>query len=413
MSDDLRELLRSAVPEPPVVPDRATGARVRYRRARRRTALAASAATVVAVASLAVVPGMVADDDPSPAPAPSPPAGGCPAPDTPADGADELPDDPTSVRLCPGTATDFDAPEDALLGAAAQTVVALVDTQPLAEDESGCGPGSAYLLVFAYPDGDTQVVRAAEGCRHLQVGDTLREDADAALSKLVQELHEQRRAADPPEGLAVRPACDAVTSPFAGISPIVVATLCGPSLGSGAPVPPADLRVLLDDATPEAHAEPIPPGLDGLEMTGATQWGDVQRLTVGRDWWPGLEAQEVLGRLVAESGTPDAVVDESSTPTEVVAAYVGRLNAGDPAGADALWMSLVSVPQSPHTASYVGADVRKVRSLPSVSAWQDATAVTTRYREVRRDGTEAGYRTVVFLLGRDENGALRIVSMGR
>lgn len=408
--NDLRELLHAAVPEPPAVPDRADAARDLHRRQRRRTTYAVTAATAAVVAVLALVPALLSSDDPArPEPAPAP-AEGCPPPGSPADGADKLRDDPVEVRLCPGTSTSFDAPLDALV-TNTQTVVALANTQPGATGDAGCGPGNAYLLVFAYADWHRQVVPVAEDCGLLRLGDTLRENGDAAVAKYLEHLREQRAATEPPPGLATAPDCGttpAEVSPIGRPAEMVTGVLCSGALSI--PVPAADLAVLLDDAVPEEHGSPDPPD---VTLVGTTAWGDTTMATAGTDWWPGPEALQVLDRLVAEAGTPDATLDSSSTPAEVVSAYVGRLNAGDAAGADALWMSLVPIPQTPHTASYVGADIRKVRSMPFVSAWRDATAVTTRYREVLRDGSGADYRTVVFVLGRDENGAFRIVSMGR
>lgn len=412
MTDELRDLLHAAVPEPPAAPDRATGARERHRRQRRRRTYAAATVAATVVAVLAAVPALLSGDDSTPSPAPPVPSEGCPAPDTPADGADRLPDDPVSIRLCPGTAVAFDAPEDALVGAAAQTVVALANTQATAADTAACDDGNAYLLRFLYPDGHAQVVTVAPGCGHLRIGSTLHEDGDAALAKFLQELHEQRRATDPPDGLAVRPGCDVgpeETSPLGG-HPVALATLC--TARSSVPVTERELRVLQDDVRPEGSGPPIPPELVGVAMVGSTEWGDLERFTVGTDWWPGPEARRVLDRLVDAAGDPELRTDASATPEEVVAAFVGLLNVDDSAHAMALWMSQVRMTEPPTVYAY-GAEVLDVRPLPTVSAWPDATAVTTRWRQAWEGRVDIEERRVVFMLGRDENGAFRIVSMGR
>ena len=92
-----------------------------------------------------------------------------------------------------------------------------------------------------------------------------------------------------------------------------------------------------------------------------------------------------------------------------MAAYVDHLDDGNRAEASALWMSLVPV-RLPAGYTRIDYKVEDVRLLRKISAYRDATAVTALYREVVRDA-DLPYRRATFILGRDEHGAFRIVSV--
>lgn len=179
------------------------------------------------------------------------------------------------------------------------------------------------------------------------------------------------------------------------------------------PVGLGQLAILLRDRRRGALPD-HPPGGPSLTLTGMTpQGGQVAAQLDDPGWILGGRSLQIVDELIAEAGDPTVPIDADSTPAEVLAAYAGRLNAGDRVGATALWASRVAVPALPAPDAYIGVNVHKVRPLPFVSSWRDAVAVTTHYRELPSGpGLDIGYYEVVFRLGRDEQGIFRILSAG-
>jgi hypothetical protein len=318
MTDELRELLHAAVPEPPAAPDRASGARERHRRTRRRTTVAAVAGAV-AVVVVAALPALVSDaeDRPQPdvvAPSPTPSAVRpgdflCPDPRAVADRT-TVPHGAIAVRLCEGKGIPVHVPADALV-TQVDALADVVNRQPPKEPTPGCqldlGPG--YLLAFQYADGAVLPVSGElYGCQDLTVGTQVREHPEVPLDAFRRSLRAQRAAA----------------------------------------------------------------------------------------------------------ALPVETLDAAATPSDVVTAYVRRLAVGDDAGADALWISLVPVPSEPPFDPRAPFEITDVKRLRFVSAWRDAVAVTVRHElPSPAYGEDTSYGEVVFTLGRDENGAFRIVHVRR
>ncbi len=440
--DWLRDGLRDAVPPPPPAPTRAEGVRARVA-SRRRTATVASVAAAAAVVAAVAVPFSVAGDSQTTPPVSTPtpttaasldPAGfGCPPPATMPTGPESLPEGAVAVRLCDGPGMGFDEPADALVSGVDE-LVEVVNTQPIRKDNGGgctLDLGRGYLLAFAYPDGEVQVVSGElYGCRQLVVGGTVRDNPERPWQRFIDLLREQRRTATPPAEPGVLPSCSSPDlSPVGWPDEMVSAVLCaryetatehGPQQ---VVVPDADLALLMEDRETRRQEAASPPDEceqpADLQLVGATAWGDLTSTYLwcglwsderGHYWTPGPEALGVLDRLVAEAGSPSATVDAGSSAEEVVAAYVDLLNAGDRDGARALLHRLAQV-ELPTSFARIDFKVEGVREVRYISAYGDATAVTALYREVPTDGSWVDYREATFLVGRDEDGQFRIVNL--
>jgi hypothetical protein len=175
------------------------------------------------------------------------------------------------------------------------------------------------------------------------------------------------------------------------------------------PVPDDDLPVLLADWVRSDHPlrDQVPP----LMLVGRTAWGDqTARYLVSDDTWaPTPAARAVLDQLIAEADPPAPTIDETSTASDVLAAYVDLLNAGDRSAAAALWHPMAGGPQLPPPGAHIDYQVEEVRRLRFVSAWWDATWVRVRYREQVRN-RDAPYRQAIFTFGRNQRGVFRIAS---
>jgi hypothetical protein len=448
--DWLRDGLRDAVPPPPPAPTRAEGVRTRVA-SRRRTATIASVAAAAAVVAAVAVPFSVAGDSQTTPPvstptptttpttaSPEPDAVACPPPTTEPTGPKSLPTGAVAVRLCDGPGMGFDEPPDALVSGV-DALVEVVNTQPIRMDNGGgctADLGRGYLLAFAYPDGEVQVVSGElYGCHELVVGGTVRDNPERPWQRFIDLLREQRAAGTPSRSITV-PACadtqldDATgTSVVGDPADMKAAVLCvryqtatkHPALQID--VPAADLAVLLADRAARAHpAEPVGdcgPTTPSWQLVGRTAWGDLTMIDAwcgqwsdyrGHYWDPGAEAQAVIDHLVEEAGSPLPTVDAGSTAEEVVAAYVDFLNAGDRDGARALLHRLAQV-ELPTSYSRIDFTVEGARPLRFISAYGEATAVTALYREVPTDGSWVDYREARFVVGRDEDGQFRIVNV--
>lgn len=329
----LREGLAGAVPEPPVAPDRADGARAKARRARRTTTAVVGgvAASVLLVAGAVAVlggdepgDGHVANDGPaSPYDAPA-----CPASPVDAraqDGPGEIPDGATSVRLCAGNGNPIEVPLDALVTGVDEVAAAVNGLGPASPDQ-GCtmelGPG--YQLDFAYPDG-SRVVASGElyGCRPVVVHGVERTGADVPWERFIDLLRAQRDQWWPlpqsPDLDASRIDCTALpASPTLGRpQELSIAGLC---VGDGTPavIMPDEVDLLIGDMATHttkdagyvdcASSPPYP------RIVGLTYWGD--RVEIRSDcgdswfvvddvtnsvWQPGPEAAAIIDRLVGEA----------------------------------------------------------------------------------------------------------------
>jgi hypothetical protein len=451
VNDDqwLRDNLSASVPDPPAAPGRADAARRRARTARRRTAAVIATACAVAVVAVAAPMALGGSGSPEPAtsvpttdvPTPGPAAVACPAPPesgTKPTGPGTLPEGAVSVRLCQGMGPTFQPPADALV-TGADELVGLVNEQPRTPPPSGCnldlGPG--YLLAFAYPDGSVRTATGElYGCHQLTVGSVTRANPELPWERFAELLRAQRRTESPPDDLTVSPNCgDTDIADGPGLSPVgrpdemTAAVLCVRyQTATEQPtrevtIPTDDLAVLLADRTARAHPVPppgdCPPNTPDWTIVGVSAWGDLTTTwtwcgawsdEAGHYWRPGADAQRILDRLVAEAGRPVPEVDAQSSASEVVAAYVDLLNAGDRDGAVALWHPVTGPPELPTTSSHIDYKEEGVKKFPQISAWWDATQVTALYREQIRDAY-VPYRQVVFTVGRDEQGIFRIVGM--
>jgi len=231
----LREGLASAVPEPPINPDRAQAAERLARRRRRTTALAVAgtAAAVVAGAVLATTLSTGDGDDPDLADDPTtaapavivdcPPAkakGGVvqgteidqPDPDAP----DAVPEGATSARLCQGPGTTFRAPDDPLVTDVGDLVAAINALEPTGEPEvctMDMGPG--FRIAFGYDDSSTFIVSGQlYGCHTLVVGSGYRADPEAAQQAFL-DLLEDQQAEQPRETKPTSTGAGPVTCPDA------------------------------------------------------------------------------------------------------------------------------------------------------------------------------------------------------
>ncbi|MFC6342230.1 hypothetical protein ACFP8W_09595, partial [Nocardioides hankookensis] len=341
-----------------------------------------------------------------------------------------------AVHLCQGTGAGFDTPSDAMV-TDVDELADVVNQQTPQAPPKGCelDLGIGYLLAFEYADGRIVPVGGdLYGCHELRVGTSTRAHPERPWSRFIALLRAQRaqRARLAPQ-LRARPACGdqqsdsgTGTSPVARPDEMMVATLCvsyeteTDHDPQGVPVSADDLAVLLADRAD--HHEPVsndecPVDTPSWVLVGTTRWGDL----VTADGWcgiwndgrgiggpPGPEAQRVLDRLVRHTGRPVPAVDASSTAEQVVAAYVDMLDADLRDEALALWHPL-GTPDLPVGYGHVDAKVESTRALRSISAYDDATAVTALYREVPPDGAYTDYREAVFTLGRDDQGVLRIV----
>lgn len=424
MTDEQRlsDALHQIVPTPPERPERAPAVEERVRRHRRRTGVATVLVAAAVVAAAVAVPvtlsrgdGPGTDAEPAATPEIS-----CPAtPDEEPSGPGTLPGGATAVRLCSGPGVPFDAPDDALT-TGVEDLVDLVNAQPERDGQPMCTMdlGRDYALVFGYPDGTTRTVTGQlYGCHDLQVGSVTRTNPEAPFELFVRSLRDQRAALEPPADAASTPVCGTDDtmgdgSPVARPEEMVVGTLCVLHESKGADevvpveVPEEDLALLLTDGHVSGGGFP---GGPTLVLVGKSAWGDVTSRLLSAGWTPGPEAQAVLDDLIAQTEPPAPRLDAGSSAAEVVAAYVDLLNRGDRAEASALWQSQVPV-RLP--AGYLRVDwfLLDVRPLPRISAWRDATAVVGVYREVVRDASPPT-REATFTLGRDENGAFRIVGV--
>jgi hypothetical protein len=109
--------------------------------------------------------------------------------------------------------------------------------------------------------------------------------------------------------------------------------------------------------------------------------------------------------------TPTGELDAEASAEEVVAAYVGLLNEHDRDAASALVDGFGPQPRVPASYSRIDFDVERVRRIRFISSIWDATAVIGRYRVIPEDGTCVDYRRAIFMVGRDEARAFRIVSL--
>lgn len=339
MSDEkwLRDGLASAVPEPPVNPERAHAAERLARRRRRTTALAV-VGTAGAVAAAAVLTAVLAsgggdpDRDEDVAGDPAATAVACPpikvrdgqavgsAIDEPdPDAPEAVPEGATSARLCQGPGMTFQAPGDALVTDVDELVAAVNDLEP-AEAPGVCtmdlGPG--YRIAFGYDDGSTFVVSGQlYGCRTLVVGSGYRADPEAAQAAFLALLEEQGGAEEPSQIEPGDLTCEEpATATAAAVEDLTTAILCitDDRGSSSAPIDAADLDLLVDDiATHQttgvlrcAAAAPYP-FIVGADDSGnrvtipsecATSWW---RLPNGMAWTPSEEATAILDRLVSEA----------------------------------------------------------------------------------------------------------------
>ncbi|GAB3199441.1 hypothetical protein GCM10027062_16110 [Nocardioides hungaricus] len=431
MTDERRlsETLHRIVPTPPDRPERRTAVAERVRRHRRRTAattVAVAAVVVGAVVGAAVaVPAALsgADGDADPvATTPTTQASEltCPPTDQRPTGPGTLPAGATAVRLCQGPGTPFDAPADALT-TDVDRVVELVNAQPELERGTGCELdfGTGYQLAFAYEGGETRTVAGRlYGCRDLQVGSVTRTNPEAPYRLFVRLLRAQRATLDPPDTPGTTPSCElGGTSPVARPGEMTTAVLCvryqTVSELDPLPVPvsPDDLRVLLTDRVPAPPNGPYNPDAPTLLLVGETAWGDrVYRIMSdpGR-LGPGPDARRILDRLVAEAGTPRPTVDESSSPSEVVAAYVDLLDVGDRTGAAALWSGPADLPE---LYSEIGYKEERMRFIRTTAPGQVVAEVVALYREQVRDAYTP-YRRATFRLVLERGGyRIREIKVG-
>jgi hypothetical protein len=383
------------------------------------------------VACVAVVPAILTDGKPgtthpttpSPSPTPSVADISCPPPDEPTHGPGTVLEGAVAVRLCQGRGAEFDVPDDALSTDVAR-VAAAINRQPAGPAPLTCDAdlGRGYQLVFGYSDGHTQNVSGElYGCHTLTVGGSYRTDSAKPFNTFVELLRDQRATSDPPADAASPPQCGA--GGLARLSPVgqpeemVAATLCvtyhavTDQRPQPAPVNAKQLEVLLHDRVPGA---PPPYDVDrpALLLVGETAWRDRTELSMdGVDGWvPGPDAQRILNRLTWYADRPIPTVDASSTAEYVVAAYVDLLNADAYNEMMELWhpLSTPDLPSGPWSIDY---EFESVRPLPSISAYADATAVTGSYRQVPADGSYTPYREATFVLGRDDQGVFRLVSV--
>ncbi len=439
MTDDqwLRDALGAAVPDPPSAPDRAASARRRARTARRRTAAAVATGAALALAAVAVPLALGGSGSPTPAPqVPThptsvPAAVKCPQADTEPTGPGTLPEGAVAVRLCDGPGLGFDEPDDALV-TDVDDLVRVVNDQEVTGPRRACRSdlGRGYLLAFSYPDGTVRLVTGElYGCHQLTVGSTVRAEPERPWERFIELLRDQRATLEPPATTGASPTCSSPDlSPVARPADMDTAVLCaryetdGRTVPRAVAVPPADLRVLLADREERDDRRAPPKGCAqqaDLELVGTTVWGDTTAAHLwcgmwsdeqGGYWGVGAPAERILDRLVREAGTPVTTVDADSSAEDVLAAYVDLLDAGDRKAAAALWHPMAGRPELPALYSHIDYQVEGVRELRFVSAWQDATAVQALYRERIRDAY-VPYREAVFMLGRDEQGVFRIVSM--
>lgn len=434
----LRAMLADAVPEAPVEPGRAGAARRLAARRRRRTTavVGVAAALVVAVPALGIATLGGGGDDPVATPGPSQSGVAVDCPPLPEDGAGDtgpgtLPEGAVAVRLCTGQGHGFQEPGE-LLTTGVDELVDLVNAQPVTGPSEVCTMdlGIGYRLAVGYPGGEVRVV-AGElyGCRALTVGDTVRADPEKVWNRTIGLLRAQRAATEPPADVAAPPlACEPAegspdgieTSPVARPGEMTSAIACVRyESASTRPVravevPAGDLRVLMADLAErdarQHRYEPCGPDVPSVALVGATAWGDRTALwsscgvfeTPGGGWAPSPRAQAIIDRLVAEAGAVLPSVDASSTASQVVAAYVDLVNAGDREAAAALWVGDAQLPPEGLRIGFKGGNERPLRS---VSSWRDAVSVEAVYWEYDEEGASGDDDEVRFLVVRDSDDA--------
>jgi hypothetical protein len=465
---ELRELLGAVVPEAPVAPGRAAGAKGYAARARRRRAVAFTASAGVVVAVVVSVPFIVrgamddaGDGRPGLAPATQIPAfvaSDVPCPPTP--GRDDPPlaltgpgtvaDGAAAVRLCDPRGLFGQPPLDALV-TDADAVARAVNDLPVA-DECTILPadlGSTWLLQFTYPDGQTQHVRGqSHGCGGVTVGQVIRggrDDSTRPLRMFQRLLWEQRSATELPAAEVPGPRCDDRDfehGPGLTIMPLeepltaTEARLCWsfetesqqPVLG--ARIAPADVAVLLADLNQRrpvgeiTEDECVDPEQPHYRIVGVNAWGDRFELdgycgvfdlsgSNSDIWRPDAASQTILDRLVADNPAVILDPDDRTPPDQVLSVWADLVNSGMRARADALWLDPPALSDGIRVEMKTEGQ-RTVTPEPgtAAAAYDQVVEVGALFRLVPSDGSWADYHQGRFTLGRDTFGDVwRIVAM--